>query len=155
MRIHDLVQRRLLFNAFLLKKLPLAWIAGIKRVRFSENSCSCQLKSCWISNNPWKSMYFAAEAMAAELCSGLLVLKFLEEASVPASTLIISMSAEFHKKAVGVIDFKAALSPDQISQLTQLKPEESTSFQVTSVATNSVNEVVATFNFEWSVKRKN
>lgn len=92
--------------------------------------------------------------MAAELCTGLLVLKTIETLGYQAATLIVSMEADFHKKAVGNIYFHSFISEENSAELVGLKLGEDVSFTMTAIGSDQEKEVVSTFRFEWSVKRK-
>ena len=57
------------FGFFLATKLPAAFFVGLKLKQINEQSCTILVKHSWFSKNPFKSVYFAAEAMAAERAS--------------------------------------------------------------------------------------
>ncbi len=61
-------------NQFLMLKLPSAWLCGVRVKAISDTNCSVGVKHKWINQNPFKSMYFAVQAMAAELSTGALVI---------------------------------------------------------------------------------
>jgi hypothetical protein len=52
--------------------LPSAFIVGVACV--DEKQCVVSVKHRWINQNPFNSMYFAVQAMAAELATGALVM---------------------------------------------------------------------------------
>ncbi|MFN3640594.1 MAG: DUF4442 domain-containing protein, partial [Flavobacterium sp.] len=60
-------------HAFLFIKLPSAFWCGVRVKRISEKECVVTVKHRWFNQNPFKSMYFAVQAMAAELSTGALV----------------------------------------------------------------------------------
>ena len=60
------------FRFFLFTKLPAAFFAGLRIHHFDANTCVVRIRYSWFSMNPFKSIYFAVEAMAAEMCSGML-----------------------------------------------------------------------------------
>ena len=61
-------------NKFLFLKLPSAFICGVRVKEIDENKCVVSVKHRWINQNPFNSMYFAVQAMAAELSTGALVM---------------------------------------------------------------------------------
>ena len=61
-------------NKFLFFKLPSAFLCGIRVKQIDENKCVVTVKHRWINQNPFNSMYFAVQAMAAELSTGALVM---------------------------------------------------------------------------------
>ena len=67
------------FNTFLFFKLPSAFICGVRVKAINEKHCVVSVKHRWINQNPFNSMYFAVQAMAAELSTGALVIKAIRE----------------------------------------------------------------------------
>ena len=59
------------FKLFLILKLPLAFLAGIKLKSLNDTQSTVQLKYNCLNKNPFKSIYFAALSMAGELASGI------------------------------------------------------------------------------------
>jgi hypothetical protein len=53
--------------------LPSAFICGVRVATIDEKQC-VSVKHRWINQNPFNSMYFAVQAMAAELATGALVM---------------------------------------------------------------------------------
>ena len=67
----DALRLRLLkpwnFKAYLWGKLPLAACAGLSLRQLDESGCTVGLPGGWRTQNPFRSTYFAAQAMAAVL----------------------------------------------------------------------------------------
>jgi hypothetical protein len=142
------------FKLFLLAKLPLAFIAGIKMDQFNESICSTALTFRWINQNPFKSMYFAAMQMAAELCTGLLLFQHLNS-KAKFSMLLVSVKSNFTQKAIGKIRFMCEEGDDAAVFINEvLNNAEGVSKVFKVNATNSKNEEVANFEFTWSCKKK-
>ncbi len=59
-------------NSFLMFKLPSAWLCGVRVEKIDANHCETRVKHRWINQNPFNSLYFAVQAMAAELSTGAL-----------------------------------------------------------------------------------
>ena len=83
---------------FLFWKLPAAWFMGIRVVHCDTQRSEVRLRYRWRSQNPFRSIYFAAQCAAAELSTGLLGLAALQ-GQVPVSMLVLHIEAEFLKKA--------------------------------------------------------
>jgi hypothetical protein len=66
-------------NTFLMLKLPSAWISGVRVKKISKSECEVGVKHRWINQNPFNSMYFAVQAMAAEMSTGALVMLHIKE----------------------------------------------------------------------------
>jgi hypothetical protein len=82
-------------------QLPLGAFAGLRVVRLDEEACEVALPGSWRTQNPFRSTYFAAQFMAAEMSTGApaLVLSRGGEASV--SMLVQDVRGRFVKKATG------------------------------------------------------
>ncbi len=82
-------------------QLPLAAFAGLRVVRLDEARCEVALPGGWRTQNPFRSTYFAAQFMAAEMSTGApaLVLSRGGEASI--SMLVQDVRGRFVKKATG------------------------------------------------------
>ncbi len=142
-------------NIFLLWKLPSAYFCGVRMHSFDGVKAVVRIKHRWINQNPFRSIYFAVQSMAAELSTGALVMYQLQEKKCSASMLVVSNKSNFYKKATGVIKF-SCLEGDKIariiSNLTAENP--SNTFWLISEGINEKGEVVAQFEFEWSIKLK-
>src|SRR4051812_43605267 len=60
------------FGYFMFSKLPSAWVCGVRVRELDEQHCVVSVPYKWLSQNPFKSIYFACQAMAAEMSTGLL-----------------------------------------------------------------------------------
>lgn len=143
------------FKTFLLTKLPLAFIAGVKLQEINEEKSVATIRFGWINQNPFKSMYFAAMAMAAELSTGVLALGNIWGLKPSVSMLVNNLTAEYSKKAVGKITFvcEDGIAMGQVIQ-ESIKTGEGKSFTAKSVGYNEQNEIVAVFHITWSFKAK-
>ncbi len=142
-------------NRFLLFKLPSAWIAGIRLKKINDEEAVVTAKHRWINQNPFNSMYFAVLAMGAELSTGILVMKKIQDTGKPISMLVTGTQGEFTKKARGRIRFvckDGKMIDDQIIQA--LKTGEGVQFELTSKAYDETDDLVCTFRFRWSIKAK-
>ena len=82
----------------MLTSLPAALFSGIKVQRVDEHSSEISVRYSWFSKNPFKSIYFACLAMAAEMASGVLALVHTVDKQPSVSMLVFNMQAAFHKK---------------------------------------------------------
>ena len=92
-------------NTFLFFKLPSAYWNGVRVKQISTEECVVSVKHRWINQNPFKSMYFAVQAMAAELTTGALVMCQIKESGKTISMLVANNKGNFTKKATGRITF--------------------------------------------------
>ena len=54
-------------NMFTFMKLPSAWWCGVRLQYIDEKKATTTVKHKWINQNPFKSMFWAVQGMAAEL----------------------------------------------------------------------------------------
>lgn len=154
-KFQKLVNNRFLFRLYLLKNLPMAFIAGIKVKELTDEKSITVIKFKWLTQNPFHSMYFACEAMAAEMSTGLLVLNSIYNSSPPISMLITENKATYFKKATGKITFtcdEGAKISEVINNVKQ--SSQSFSIDIKSIGVDEVGDKVAEFIFTWSLKVK-
>src|SRR5215207_2876501 len=89
------------FRLFLLTKLPAAFIAGVRIVSCNEEACSVSVPFKWLTQNPFRSTYFACLSMAAEMSTGALAMANVYKRKPSTPMLITSVDSKYHKKAVG------------------------------------------------------
>jgi hypothetical protein len=85
-------------NKFLFFKLPAAFICGVRVKKLDEKECVATVKHRWINQNPFNSMYFAVQAMAAELSTGALVMYQIQKSGKKISMLVAN-NRKLHKKS--------------------------------------------------------
>ena len=142
-------------NAFLLFKLPSAYISGVRVTKITDAQCTVSVKHRWINQNPFNSMYFAVQAMAAELTTGALVMLHIKESGKKISMLVANNKSTFSKKARGRITFTCTdghLIKDAIEKT--LATGEGQTFWMKSIGTDEAGDVVSELHFEWSVRAK-
>lgn len=142
-------------NRFLMFKLPSAYLCGVRLKELDNSKTIVTVTHRWINQNPFNSMYFAVQSMAAELTTGALVIKKIKESSKPISMLVTNHNGTFTKKAVGKITFSCTDGHliDQALQRT-IETGEGQTILLKSVGVNKQNEQVSAYEFEWSVKLK-
>ncbi len=152
---YRILQSRFKLNLFMLTKLPLGWIAGLRIEEINEERSVVSIRYKYFTKNPFRSIYFACLAMAGELASGALGLAQVYGAKPSVSMLVVNMEASFSKKAIGKIRF---VCPDGL--LIQKAIEESKAsgegrtIVATSTGTDEAGDIVAVFKITWSYKAK-
>lgn len=150
------VNNSFLFRLFLIAKLPIAWIAGTRVLYVKEDECAVGIRYKYLNQNPFKSMYFACQAMAAEMSTGLLAMGYVDASSYKISMLVLSMKAEYSKKAVGKISFECRDGNKVKSAILQAEKEDlGVQCEMTSIGYNQKGEEVSKFKVVWTFKRKN
>jgi len=151
----QLITHPIKFRFFLIQKLPAAFFAGLRIHYFDAEKCVVRIRYSWFSMNPFKSIYFAVEAMAAEMCSGMLAFGQVYQRTPKVSMLVVKMEVTFVKKATGIILFTCEDGKgiqDAINEAISTK--EGKILVCKSVGRNQQNEIVAEFNITWSFKAK-
>ena len=140
---------------FLLFKLPAAYICGVRVRELNERFCSVSVKHRWINQNPFKSIYFAVLAMAAEMSTGAIVLANIKKSGRKVSMLVTANRATFNKKATGRITFKCSdgkLVSDVMEKA--IITGEAQVLWLKSIGTDENENQVTEMEFEWSIKLK-
>lgn len=142
-------------NRFLMFKLPSAYLCGVRLKELDNSKTIVTVTHRWINQNPFNSMYFAVQSMAAELTTGALVIKKIKESGKQISMLVTNHNGTFTKKAVGKIIFicNDGHLIDEALQRT-IETGEGQTILLKSVGINENDEQVSAYEFEWSVKLK-
>ncbi len=143
------------FNMYTMFKLPAAWLTGVRLKKIDAESAEVSVKHRWINQNPFKSMFWAVQGMAAELATGALVIGYINHSGKKISMLVASNNAAFTKKAKGRIRF-ICNDGDKINTAIDkaIETGEGQTCWMKAIGTNSEGIQVSEFNFEWTVKLK-
>ncbi|MCI4444375.1 MAG: DUF4442 domain-containing protein [Lentimicrobium sp.] len=142
-------------NKFLFFKLPSAFLCGVRVKEIDNTKCVVTVKHRWINQNPFNSMYFAVQAMAAELSTGALVMNHIEISGKKISMLVANNKGNFTKKATGRITF--VCNDGQLAEKTiqeAIATGEGQTFWMKSIGTDEKGIQVSEMDFEWSVRTK-
>jgi hypothetical protein len=142
-------------NTFLFFKLPSAFWSGVRVKSISKEQCVVTVKHRWFNQNPFKSMYFAVQAMAAELTTGARVMMQIKKSGQKISMLVANNNGNFTKKATGRITFTCNdghLIEEAIQRT--INTGEGQTFWMKSVGINQKGEQVSEMEFEWTIKVK-
>lgn len=143
------------FRSLMFFQIPLIWFSGIKVNEFDRNSCSVKLPFTRRTQNPFRSVYFAAQCMAAELSTGLILMAETIETGKKCSMLVTDMKATFIKKADSTVYFTCAPKDIILNAIqTSIEKNEPVKFILSSEGKMKDGTVVANFEFEWSLKFK-
>src|SRR5690606_15963670 len=105
-------------NTFTFFRLPSAWWCGVRLQSLDGTQSITTVKHFWMNQNPFKSMFWAVQGMAAELSTGALVMDQIQRSGKNVSMLVASNRATFTKKATGRITFTCVDGP-RIAQAVQ------------------------------------
>ena len=143
-------------NLFTLFKLPSAFICGVRVKSINDLVCITSIRLNWLNKNPFKSLFWAVQGMAAELATGALVMKYIKESGENISMLVANNNANFSKKATGRINFTC--SDGQLINKAINKAIVTGEGQTCWMSSKGMNQdgvEVSHFNFEWTIKVKN
>ena len=145
----------ILFKYFSLFKLPMVLITGMKIIKANQQTCITSVRYKYLNKNPFRSTYFAVLGMAAELSTGVLAMISLGQQASGIAFIITRMSSEFHKKARGRTTFKCEEGKKISKAIRQVEVmNEPITVSVTSLGRDDDGELVASFEFEWSFKKR-
>jgi hypothetical protein len=141
-------------NRWMLFKLPAAWLTGVRLTLIDESKCEVKVRFKWINQNPYRSMFWAVQAMAAELTTGMLLTKSIQDSNSDISMLLVSNKSSFYKKAVGKTTFVCD-EGEIAKQLINSTIKNTTSkawFKAKGY--DEAGDQVSEFDFEWSCKKR-
>lgn len=145
----------ILFKFFIFKNLSAAFWAGLNIHHFDDESCVVRVKLSWFNQNPFRSMYFAVEAMAAEMSSGMLAYAQVYNRDPAVSMLVEKVEATFVKKATGTIYFTCNDGKAMEAAVDEtVKTGKGVKLTSKAIGKNSDGLTVAEFSFTWSFKAK-
>jgi Domain of unknown function (DUF4442) len=144
-----------LLRGFLLAKLPLALVAGLRVRELDAERCAVTVPYGWRTTNPFRSTYFAALSMAAEMSTGALAMMATELAGQPVALIIVSLEAGFEKKAQALTTFTCEEGAKAFAAVAEtVRTGEPATARLETVGRSPDGTVVARFAFTWSFKRR-
>lgn len=150
-----LIHSPIKFRLFLLSKLPAAFFCGV-RVRYAdEKKCVTSVPYKWLSQNPFRSTYFACLSMAAEMSTGVLAMAHIHKREPSVSMLVSKVEGTFLKKAIGRTLFTC--EDGQVIKQTiedAIISNEGKIVTAKSYGRDAEGEIVAEFAITWSFKVK-
>jgi hypothetical protein len=155
----DALRRRLLkpwnFKAYLWRNLPLAACAGLSLRQLDEAGCTVGLPGGWRTQNPFRSTYFAAQAMAAEMSTGVPALILVQGAPASVALILREVRAVFTKR----IESRSSFTFSDVAGMPAVveraaKSGESEVYTGRSTGHTADGAIAAEFDITWSFKRR-
>jgi hypothetical protein len=109
----------------------------------------------WLTQNPFRSTYFASLSMAAEMSTGVLALAHIYKSKPQVSMLVVKVESEYFKKATDVTTFiceDGALIKQAVED--SVRSGEGKLVKAKSIGRNKAGDIVAEFFITWSFKAK-
>ena len=154
-KYRSMVNSKLLFNFFLLRSLPMGFIAGLRVKEFTNDKCAISVPYKWLNQNPFRSTYFAVLAMAAEMSSGMMAMMHTYNSQPSISMLVTGLEAEFVKKATGLTIFTCENGPELLQTIEEcISTGEGRTLKCTATGRSEQGEIIARFFVTWSFKAR-
>ncbi len=154
-KFRETVRNKFKFKLFMLKELPSAFFSGIHVTEITEEKAVVRIPFKYLTKNPFKSMYFASQAMAAELSTGILALSQISGRKPPVSMLVFDMKAHFSKKARTAVNFVCGNGKEIKAAVEEtIKTGEGIIVEAKSVGYDKEGDIVSEFTFVWTFKVK-
>jgi hypothetical protein len=141
-------------NKWMLFKLPAAWLTGVRILSISDTKCEVKVRFKWINQNPYRSMFWAVQGMAAELTTGMLLTKSIQESNTNISMLLVGNKSNFYKKAVGKIKFICDQGETAKELINLTKKNITHKAWLKAKGFDETGDMVSEFDFEWSCKKR-
>ncbi len=140
---------------FMLFKMPLGLFAGLRVREVDTERCETTVPYGWRSTNPFRSIYFAAQSMAAELSTGAMAMLAVELAPAPVAMLITGLEASFTKKATARTTFSCEEGAKVCGAVRETSETgEPAAARVGTIGRMPDGTEVSRFVFEWSFKKR-
>lgn len=143
------------FNTYTFFKLPSAWWTGVRVTRVDDSVAEVSVKHRWVNQNPFGSIFWAVQGMAAELSTAVFLMFTIKKSKQAVSMLVLKNQAVFKKKAKGLIRFRCTQGNEAVGAVQKaISGGEPVVVQLKSVGTDAYGDIVSEFEFEWSLKKK-
>ncbi len=130
-------------------------MAGVRLEELTDDKCMVSVPYKWLTQNPFRSVYFACLQMAGEMSTGLLAYSHVYESNPRVSMLVVNMKSEFLKKA----DERIYFTCEDVKKIQEavIRAKQSGEAQVVEANTTGRTKSgieVARFIINWSFKRR-
>jgi Domain of unknown function (DUF4442) len=139
---------------FLFTKIPSNWFMGVRVGHCDYKTASATLPYGLRSQNPFKSIFFAAQCAAGELSTGMLCMLHTQ-GDTPISMLVTHQEAEFYKKAAEKLTFTCTQG-EEVEKIVKkvIETNESQVLKMESIGTLPDGTVASKVWITWSFKAK-
>lgn len=143
------------FWLFTFMKVPAARIAGLKMVHIDAETCTTSIPFKFLNKNPFKSIYFAVQSMAAEFSTAALALLELKRYASSVAFIVVKIEGDFTKKASDITYFTCE-DGDKYREAIKKTVETGKAVEVRAKTVGRIKDgtEVAIFYFTWSFKKR-
>lgn len=136
-------------------QLPLAAFAGLRVAELDAARCVVALPGGWRTQNPFRSTYFAAQFMAAEMSSGAPAVVLTRGGEASISMLVQDVRGRFVKKATG----RTLFAFDDVAGMAAVIERaaaggDGETFLARPVGRTADGTVVSEFEVVWTFRRR-
>lgn len=143
------------FRSYLWRKLPLAAFAGLRLESLDERACTVRLPGGWRTQNPFRSTYFAAQMMAAEMSTAAPAMVLAAGAPASVALIVVELRAVFSKRVQGSSSFSFEDVAGMRAAIERAAAEsEAERFSARSIARAGDGTLASEFEITWSFKRR-
>lgn len=143
------------FRLYLWRQLPLAAFAGLRLRSLDEGGCTVILPGGWRTQNPFRSTYFAAQSMAAEMSTGAPAMVLLGGSDAKIAMLVTEVRGRFTRKVSGESQFTFREIGEMASSIERAaQTGEPATLSARSIGKNAAGDIASEFEVTWSFKRR-
>lgn len=153
-------QAKLLLNPFTfflytISQVPMVAFAGVRIKKLNNKVCESSVPFHFWNKNPFKSIYFAVQSMAAEFSTAALAVIAMKKHRQSIAFIVVSSKAEFYKKATSKIFFTCENGADFDEKIEKcILTKESTTVEAITIGRMADGTIVSQFWFTWSFKSR-
>ena len=135
--------------------MPRGSFAGLTIKEVNETQCLVILPGGWRTQNPFKSAYWAAQGMAAEMASGVIPMAYVRASDIPIRMILAGVSGQFVKMCKGPSTFRCDVGDRVLEAMrTTLESGTSVTCELTCTGYDSDGDEVSNWTFIWSFRAR-
>ena len=142
------------FRFTMFKTLPSIFFWGAKVKSLTSDRCEIYVPFRWSTQNPFKSIYFAAQCGVGEISTGL-ILDAMLRGRGSWSMLVIDFNAKFTKKAISSVTYTCEDGQKIQKAIDDAeRTGEPQIIKMNTIGTMSDGVVVGKLELTWSIKKR-
>lgn len=135
--------------------MPLGSFAGLNIKAVTSDQCVVTLPGGWRTQNPFKSTYWAAQGMAAEMASGVIPMAYVRGSTIPIRMILAGVSGQFVKMCKGQSTFKCEVGDLVLEAMREtLQTGKSVTCELKTTGYDARGDEVSTWTFIWSFRAR-
>jgi len=140
---------------YMLSSLPMGLLAGLRVREVTDTQTVVSVPFKYLNKNPFRSIYFAVQSMAAEMSTATACLLAVQGHKPSVAFIIVDLKAHFTKKATGRVYFTCEDNRqafEAVEKCIETGEAEQATFKTTGKMKDGT--VVSEFQFTWSFKQR-